>query len=114
MTTEIPPGFDEPCVVEMMGHRRVVGRVRQAEFPAGFLRIDEPDGRTSLVSPSAVYAMHPVSEDVVKALAEKWRSEPISKWDLPDEWRQPKAIQGTPDDEDSDDLSWHPGDDEEP
>lgn len=82
MTENIPPGFDEHCIVELMGHRRIAARVTQAAFPAGFLRLDEPGGRTQIVSPSAVYAIHPTTEQIVTAMADRWRDEPISRYEL--------------------------------
>jgi hypothetical protein len=105
--SDLAPGFDEWAVVELLGRRRLVGRVREAVFPSGFLRIDEPDGRTQFVNPDALYAMHPVTENVARTLAEEWCTEPINRWDLPDAWRvTPSAIPGhaldSDDDEDDD------------
>ncbi len=91
MSAEIPPGFDEWCVVEMLGHRRMVGRVREATFPAGFLRVDEPDGRTAIIAPASLYAIHPVTEEEARAVADKWRTEPIARWELPEEWRHRRS-----------------------
>lgn len=84
MTVETPPAFDEWCIVELLGRRRLAARVReQTVAGAGFLRLDEPDGRTQLVSPAAVYALHPTTEAVVTAMASQWRTEPIARWELP-------------------------------
>ena len=102
MTAAVPPAFDEWCVVELLGHRRVVGRVREATFPAGFLRIDEPGGRTQLVSPGALYAMHPVTEAVASKLAGDWRSEPVSRWELERAGAIDAAGDGDDEDEDQD------------
>lgn len=79
-----PPAFDEWCIVELLGHRRLAGRLREQTLAgAGFLRLDEPGGRTQLVSPGSVYAIHPTTREVVHALAEKWRTEPVQRWELP-------------------------------
>lgn len=81
----VAPGFDEWCVVELMGHRRVAARVTEHTLAGhGFLRLDEPDGRTQLVSPSSVYALHPTTEEMVRLMAGQWRSEPVSRWELDD------------------------------
>lgn len=84
MTVQTPPAFDEWCIVELLGHRRIAARVReQTVAGAGFLRLDEPGGRTQLVSPAAVYALHPTTEEVVTAMASQWQTEPIARWELP-------------------------------
>lgn len=89
MTQPTPPAFDEYCIVELLGHRRVAARVREQTVAGhGFLRLDEPTvgdtpGRTQLVSPSAVYALHPTTEAIVSAMAAKWRTEPVARWELP-------------------------------
>lgn len=83
------PGFDEYCIAELMGHRKVAARVREQTLAgAGFLRLDEPatpghPARTQYVSPSSVYALHPTTEEVVVAMAARWRTEPVQRWELP-------------------------------
>ena len=73
-----------PAIVELLGHRRVAARVTETTIAgAGFLRLDEPDGRTQYVSPGSVYAIHPVSEDVLAEVATAWRTAPIARWELP-------------------------------
>lgn len=85
------PGFDEWCIVELLGHRKLAARVRETTIGgAGFLRLDEPDGRTQFVSPGSVYALHPATEQIVRAVADDWRTEPVTRYDLPEQWR--KAI----------------------
>lgn len=80
--------FAEWCVVELMGHRRIAARVTEQTLAGhGFLRLDEPatgdvPGRTQLVSPSSVYALHPTTEEVVRLMASQWRSAPIQRWEL--------------------------------
>lgn len=91
MSTEnVPPGFDEWCIVELMGHRRVAARVTQADFPAGFLRLDEPGGRTQIVSPAAVYGIHPTTEEIVTGLASRWSQMPINRYELEQALAVPK------------------------
>lgn len=88
-TAERDDGFDEWCIVELMGHRRVAARVREATIAGhGYLRLDEPavggqPGRTQYVSPGSVYAMHPTTEELVRAMASKWRTAPVQRYELP-------------------------------
>lgn len=68
-TTEADQTFDEWCVAELLGHRRVAGRVREVQLAGhGFLRLDEPGadgqpGRTQFIAPGSVYVLHPHDAD---------------------------------------------------
>jgi len=77
-------------IVEMLGHRRVAGYVReQTVAGAGFLRIDGPNGgRTQLVSPGSIYAIHPTTEEIVRRVAGQWATAPVSRFEL-ERGRQP-------------------------
>lgn len=83
------PTFDEWCVIELLGHRRLTGRVREVQLAgAGFLRIDIPatgkhGAQTQFVAPGSVYALHPTTEAIATALATHCRYEPASRWELP-------------------------------
>jgi len=81
--------FGEWCVVEMMGHRRIVGYVTEANIGgATFLRIDTPGGVdsanvTAFYSPGAVYAIHPTTEEVVRTAATNTPPyAPLERWEL--------------------------------
>ena len=80
--------FDEWCVLELMGHRRLAGRVREVQLAgAGFLRLDIPatDGhgpQTQYVAPGSVYALHPTTEVIATAAAGNFRPAPVSRWEL--------------------------------
>jgi len=82
------PAFDEWAIVELLGHRRVAGRVSEVQIAgAGFLRIDIPaaashPARTQFIAPGAIYALHPVDEATATAAARSWRAEPISRYEL--------------------------------
>jgi hypothetical protein len=95
--------FDQHCIVEMMGHRRLAGRVREVQVAgAGFLRLDVPPagddpGRTQYLSPGSVYALHPVDEASAAAAAAEFRAVPVSRWDM----RRALALPG-------DDDTWGP------
>ena len=80
--------FGEWSIVEMLGHRRLAGYLREVQIAGqGFLRLDIPDadddpGRTQYLAPGSIYALHPVSEATARAAAKAWRPEPISRWEL--------------------------------
>ena len=81
-------GFDEWVILDLFGHQRFAGRVRKAEFPSDFLRLDVPatpgfEGLTQLISPKAVYAMTPTTEEIATAVAARCRPEPVQRWELP-------------------------------
>lgn len=87
-TTETPT-FDEWAICELMGHRRLAGRVREVQIAgAGFLRLDIPaagddPARTQFIAPGSVYALHPVTEETAREAAVGWRPEPVQRWELP-------------------------------
>ena len=90
--------FGEWVLLELMGHRRLAGYLTEQELAGqGFLRLEIPGetrydakgeehgsgGATQYYSPSAVYAIHPIAEDLARQLATKMRPEPVTRWDLP-------------------------------
>jgi len=65
--------FDQWCLVELMGHRRVYGHVTEAKIAgAELLRVDVFSGddlaptATQYYSPSALYALTPVGEEACR------------------------------------------------
>ena len=78
------PGW---CVLELLGHRRLVGYVQEATLAgASFLRIDvlTKDGQTTqYYSASAVYALTPCTEESARRAASLSTVAPISRWELP-------------------------------
>lgn len=80
--------FDEWAILELMGHRRAAGRVREVTLAgAGMLRLDIPPTpghgpQTQYISPSSLYALHPTTEQLATAMAGRWRSEPVSRYEL--------------------------------
>ncbi len=85
---DAPATFDEWCIVELLGHRRLAGRVREVQVAgSGFLRLDIPAvghdaARTQYIAPGSVYALHPVAEATARAAAGRWRPEPVQRWEL--------------------------------
>src|SRR5689334_21417089 len=81
--------FDEWCIVEQLGHRRLAGRVQEFQLAgAGFLRLDVPEtaagpGRSQFLAPASIFALHPVDEETAKRVAALCRPEPVQAWELP-------------------------------
>jgi hypothetical protein len=82
--------FEGWALLELMGHRRLAGFVREVSIAgAGFIRIDVPgpagaaDVATQFYSPGSVYAMTPIAEDVARGFAARCRPEPVTRWELP-------------------------------
>lgn len=77
------------AILELMGHRRLGGFVREEEIAgAAFVRIDVPaaDGGepyTQFYSPSAVYCITPTTEETGRAVAESYKPAPVQRWELP-------------------------------
>lgn len=94
------PKFASYAVLELMGHRRLGGYVREAQLAgAGVLRIDipKPDAKcwegdvppaaeeiaaTQFYMPGSLYGLTAVSGKAARAVAVLNRHEPVSKWDL--------------------------------
>ncbi len=91
--------FDEWCIVELLGHRRLAGRVREVQLAgAGMLRLDVPATaghaeQTQFVAPGSVYALHPTTEAVATALAAHCRPQPVQRYELPAAAPQPSALE---------------------
>jgi hypothetical protein len=82
-------GFEGWAILELMGHRRLGGRISEATVAgAAFVRIDVPHPQdlelvaaTQFYNPTAVYAITPTTEEVARAIA-LGAPEPVSRWDL--------------------------------
>ena len=76
------------AIVELFGHTKMAGKVTEQNIGvATFIRVDVPATKTQpsftrLLNPSAVYAINPVTEEVVQYTAEQITSKPIQAWDL--------------------------------
>lgn len=85
----VTDGFDQWCVVELMGHLKLAGHVTEAQIGgASFLRIDVPnaEGETSYTryfGAGSVYSITPVTKDVCLAVAQRSNQKPAFAWDLP-------------------------------
>lgn len=74
-----------PCILELMGHRRLAGYVSECELAGGkFLRIEIPGGGpTQFYNPSAVYGITPTTEELMWRVAKRSDPAPIHRWELP-------------------------------
>lgn len=102
--------FDEWAIVELFGHRRLAGRVGEQQIAgAQFIRVDVPavngsPAVTQFYSPSAVYGIHPTSEDLARRAAATLRPPaPAQRWELP---ALPHVDADYPEDPD-DDAGWN-------
>ena len=81
--------FKSWAIVELMGHSRMAGFVEAVEVAGhGMLRVDVPECEghekfTRYVSPSALYAMTPVTEETARRASAAFRPAPVQLWQLP-------------------------------
>lgn len=93
------PAFETWAIVELMGHRRLAGRLTEQEIAgSGFLRLDIPSDppATQFYRPAAVYAITPTTEETARRVATLSRPAPVQAWEL--------APAPSPDD----DQEWQP------
>jgi hypothetical protein len=81
--------FDAWAIVELMGHRKLAGRVSE-QIIAGcpLLRIDVPGGEkvpgfTTFYGASSIYSLTPTSEAICRAYAAAHRERPVQAFELP-------------------------------
>jgi hypothetical protein len=79
--------FEEWAILELMGHRRLAGKVSEAAIGGGaFIRIDMPmrDGSmsTQFYSPGSIYCITPTTEDIARTMSLGYQPEPISRWEF--------------------------------
>lgn len=102
--------FDIYAIVELFGHNRMAGKVSEQTIgSASFIRIDVPETTqqpkfTRLVNPSAIYAINPVTEEVMLVMSESISSRPIESWDI--RTMQKKLLALGKNNDDNDDLSF--------
>jgi len=90
--------FELNAVVELFGHQRIAGRVSEQSIGvATFIRIDVPETTTQpkftrIVNPSAIYAINPVTEEVMITMAQMITAQPINEWDVHEMQRKLLAL----------------------
>jgi hypothetical protein len=97
--------FDEFVILELMGHRRLAGRLREQEIAGeGFLRLDVYPGdatepiATQYYRPGAVYCITPTTEAMARQVAQGTDPGPVKRWELP----APTGSAGPPEEYDPD------------
>lgn len=94
MSTSQSEPFEGWAIVELMGHRRLAGFVRDVELFGGRrLRIDvpkagEPTGSsvfhaTQFYGAAALYCVTPTDEDTARRVAATTQPAPVQAWELP-------------------------------
>ena len=80
--------FEGYAIIELMGHRRLAGYVREEpHFGTNMLRIDVPgpDGpavATQFYGGGAVYCVTPCTEKMARDVAASNQPEPVREWEL--------------------------------
>ena len=82
--------FEEWAVLELMGHRKLAGKVTEQTIgSATFIRIDVPGQKgevtaTQFYNPSAIYCMTPTTEKLARRMSAYNKPEPVTRWELPE------------------------------
>ncbi|MGE0547589.1 MAG: acetyltransferase [Kofleriaceae bacterium] len=79
--------FEGFAIVELMGHRRLAGYVREVTVAgAPLLRLDVPSDPpvTQYYGASAIYCITPTTEELAKQVAQQSRPAPVSRYELPE------------------------------
>lgn len=81
--------FREWGILEVMGRLRLAGVISEQTIAgAGMLRIDVPETKnapafTRFFAPGSIYSITPTTEEIARALAERIRELPVTRFDLP-------------------------------
>jgi len=83
--------FEGWAILELMGHRRLGGFVREVElFGSKMCRIDVPDAKdptknhaTQFYGGGAVYCLTPTTEETARRVATLAQPAPVQAWELP-------------------------------
>jgi hypothetical protein len=110
MSEETRP-YEGWAIVELMGHRRLAGRVSQAEqYGVAMLRLDVPptegaQAATQFYGGSSIYCITPVSEEAALLVARRSAPTPIQTWELPPS-AHPRSYEATVADDDDEEIPW--------
>lgn len=81
--------FREWGILEVMGRLRMAGMISEQTIAgAGMVRIDVPETKTApaftrFFTPGSLYSITPTTEEIARALAERLREMPVTRFDLP-------------------------------
>ncbi len=90
--------FNVYAIVELFGHQRMAGTVSEQNFGGSvFLRVDVPETKTQpkftrILNPSAIYAINPVTHEVMVQMANMMETKPIDSWDIQEVNRKIAAL----------------------
>jgi len=109
----VETNFEEWAILELMGHRRMAGKITDAVIGGGaFLRIDVPseDGKfsTQYYSPASVYCITPTSEEIARTVAKQSQPAPVNRWEFPQLAERQPILAEYPDDKDYDEGDEEP------
>lgn len=97
--------FEGWAILELMGHRRLAGFVRDVEMFGGRMcRIDVPGPvggepkATQFYAAGAIYCVTPTTEETARRVAETGDVAPVKPWEFPSQL--PAASQEGPGDDD--------------
>lgn len=81
--------LEQYAVIEMMGHRKIVGKITESDIAAGVLlkvtvlsKDGKPD-RTEYIGLASIYCLTIVTEEVALAVAASNSPEPTWAWNIP-------------------------------
>lgn len=100
--------LNTPAIIELFGHQKMAGMVTEQVIGASsFIRVEVPVTQrqaayTRLLNPSAIYAINPVTEEVMLAMANSYNYTPITAWDLPDHLKKKALGEGVQSEEEED------------
>lgn len=80
--------FEGWAIVELMGHRRLAGRVSEAsQYGVAMLRLDvyDADGKvaTQFYGGASIYCLTPTTEELARRVGQMSRPSPVQPWELP-------------------------------
>jgi hypothetical protein len=84
----VTDAYEGWAIVELMGHRRLAGKVGQAEqYGTAMLRLDvyvdgDDPTATQFYGAPAIYCVTPTTEQIARAVARRDAPRPVSPWEL--------------------------------
>lgn len=76
------------AIVELFGHSKLAGKItEQSVGSSTFIRVDVPETKrqpsfSRIVNPSAIYALNPVTKEVMEQMAASIEEAPLEAWDI--------------------------------
>ena len=75
------------AIIELFGHSTLACTVSESSFGDDFLQCDVPETAaqpsfTRIIAKKAVYAINPVTKEVMLLKAESMNTKPIESWDI--------------------------------